>query len=293
MRHIVGLCVAVAFGMGVLVAPPLKAAENEDNPVVAKVNDAEIRASDLKIAAEDLVAQLTGVPAKQRYQFLVEYLIERYLLVQAAEKAGTAETDEFKNRMRYYAGKALRDTYFSTEIETQITEEDAKKVYQREIEQISPEDEVRVRQIFVKTEETAKEVHAKLSKGADFAEMAREYSISPTASVGGELKYFTRDKVEPEFGEVAFSLKKDEISQPFKVQYGWQILKLEDRRQRVLQTFDRVKNGIRGLLLRSKVSELVADMREKATIEYMDPDAEPQGPKTAASGKSGKKSADE
>jgi len=289
MRKLLGLCVAGAMLSMVAFAPTAKAAEEAENKVVAKVNGAEIRTSDLKIAAEDLVAQLTGVRAKQRYQFLVDYLVERYLLMQAAEKEETAKTEAFKRRMRYYAGKALRDAYFETKIQVEVTEDDAKKVYEREVKEIKPEDEVRVRQIFVKSEKTAKEVHALLSQGSDFAELAKKRSVSPTASVGGDLGYFTRDKVEPIFGEVAFKLKKGEISQPFKVRYGWQVIKLEDRRVRELQPFDRVKVGIRSLLLRSKVAEIVAGLRENAKIEYLDPDAKPSGPKTA-SGKSGKKS---
>lgn len=289
MRTIVVIFLAAAALTGAVLQAPAPAVAAEGDKVVVKVNGAEIRASDIKYAAQDLVAQLTGVPGDQRYRFLVEYMVERYLLMQAAEKAKIAETDAFKQRMRYYAGKALRDAYFETNIEPQVTDDEAKKIYEKEVADIKPEDEVRVRHIFVRTEKEAKEIHALLSQGHDFAELAKKRSISPAALQGGDLGYFTKDSADPAIAEVAFKLKKGQVSQPFKVKFGWQIVKVEDRRKRELQSFDKVKLGIRSLLLRSKVAEKVGALRKSAKIDYLDPDAKPKEPKTAQGKKDGAK----
>ena len=285
-RAILAIAAVGILGLSVMASPPALAAQDSSAPadrVVAKVNGTDIRASDLRLASEELGPQIAGIPPQQRIAYLVQYLIERYLVVQAAEAAKTTETAEFKKRLRYYAGKALRDAYVKTVINPQVTDKDVKRVYDKEVAQIKPEDEVRARQIFVKTEAQAKEIYGLLKRGRDFAELAKERSVSPTALRGGDLGYFTKDKVEPVFRKIAFSLKKGEISKPFKVKFGWQIIKIEGRRVRPLQTLDKVKAGIRNLLQRAKLSDELVGLRKKAKIKYLIPEANPPvAPKTVS-----------
>jgi peptidyl-prolyl cis-trans isomerase C len=247
----------------------------QEEKVVATVNGVAIKTGDVEMAAEDLLAQLQSVPPEQRFQFLIEYLVERQLLAQAADKAKIASTDEYKRRLEYYSTKALRDSYFKTKIEPTISDEEAKKRYEEEIAKITPEEEVRARHILVKTEKEAKDVAAELKKGGDFEEIAKAKSIGPSAPRGGDLGYFTKDKMVPEFSEVAFKLKKDQISAPVKTNFGWHIIKVEDRRMQQLQEFDAIKSRIRNVLLRQKDTEIAESRRKNAKIEYLDADAKP------------------
>lgn len=272
LKRVALVLVAVLSVSTALAVSPAAAQEEK---VVATVNGVEIRTRDIEMAAEDLLAQLQAVPADQRFRFLVEYLVERQLLAQAADKAKIASTDEYKRRVEYYATKALRDSYFKTKIEPTISDEEAKKRYEEEISKITPEEEVRARHILVKTEGEAKEIAAELKKGGNFEEIAKAKSIGPSAARGGDLGFFTKDKMVPEFSEVAFKLKKDQVSAPVKTNFGWHIIKVEERRMQQLQEFEAIKSRIRNVLLRQKVTEIADTLRKNAKIEYFDSDAKP------------------
>ena len=250
----------------------------EDDKVVATVNGIPILASEVSFAAEDLLAQIANVKADQRYRFLVSYLIERQLLAQAADKAKIAGTDEYKKRASYYRSKALRDAYFKTKIEPLITEKEAKAYYDKQTAQIKPQEEVRARHILLKTEEEAKAIAAEIKKGANFEDLAKARSTGPNAPRGGDIGYFTKDKMDPTFAEAAFKMKKGEVSDPVKSDFGWHIIKLEDRRQQKLQDFETIKAQVRNVLLREKVAKLATTLRKKAKIEYLDADAKPPEP---------------
>jgi peptidyl-prolyl cis-trans isomerase C len=134
---------------------------------------------------------------------------------------------------------------------------------------------VRARHILVKTEKEAKEIAEELKKGGNFEEIAKAKSIGPSAPRGGDLGHFTKDKMVPEFSEVAFKLKKGQISAPVKTNFGWHIIKVEDRRMQQLQEFEAIKSRIRNVLLRQKVTEIADTLRKNAKIEYLDADAKP------------------
>jgi peptidyl-prolyl cis-trans isomerase C len=267
MILVTGLMISTALAGSRVVA--------QEDKVVASVNGVAITTNDVEMAAEDLLAQLQSVPPKQRFQFLIEYLVERQLLAQAADKAKIASTDEYKRRLEYYSTKALRDSYFKTKIEPTISDDEAKKRYEEETAKITPEEEVRARHILVKTEKEAKEIAEELKKGGNFEEIAKAKSIGPSAPRGGDLGHFTKDKMVPEFSEVAFKLKKGQISAPVKTNFGWHIIKVEDRRMQQLQEFDAIKSRIRNVLLRQKVTEIADTLRKNAKIEYLDADAKP------------------
>jgi peptidyl-prolyl cis-trans isomerase C len=267
MILVTGLMISTALAGSRVVA--------QEEKVVATVNGVAIKTGDVEMAAEDLLAQLQSVPPEQRFRFLIEYLIERQLLAQAADKAKIASTDEYKRRLDYYSTKALRDSYFKTKIEPTISDDEAKKRYEEETAKITPEEEVRARHILVKTEKEAKEIAEELKKGGNFEEIAKAKSIGPSAPRGGDLGHFTKDKMVPEFSEVAFKLKKGQISAPVKTNFGWHIIKVEDRRMQQLQEFEAIKSRIRNVLLRQKVTEIADTLRKNAKIEYLDADAKP------------------
>jgi peptidyl-prolyl cis-trans isomerase C len=246
-------------------------AQSEDK-VVAVVNGHEIRTSEVQMASDDIMGQLPDLPPKARYPFVVNYLIERHLLAQHAVKEGIADTDDYKKRLALYQAKALRDAYFFEKVRPQVTEEEIKAVYDKEAANIQQTERVRARHILVDTEQEAKDIEAKLVAGEKFEDLAKKFSKDGSKEYGGDLGYFTAAEMVPDFSKAAFALQKGDVSQPVKTDYGWHIIKLEDRKLGGAQPLDQVKPAIRNILLRQKVQNVVLDLRKSAKIEITDPD---------------------
>jgi peptidyl-prolyl cis-trans isomerase C len=263
------------LSVSALAVPLSWPAQSQDKPeekVILIINGHEIRTSELEIAAEDIALQLGDLPAKLRYPFLVEYLVERHLLAQAAVKEGMADTEEYKERLAFYQAKALRDAYFNSKIKPSITDEEVKAAYEKEATKVKVSERVRARHILVQTEKEAKDVLARLNKGEKFEDIAKQASLDGSKDYGGDLGYFAAEEMVPEFSKAAFGLKVGEISQPVKTDYGWHVIKLEDRKQGGAQPFDQVKAGVKAVLMRKKVQDEVTALRKQAKIEIIDPD---------------------
>ena len=217
-------------------------------------------------------ASLPDLPPKLRYPFVVEYLIERHLLAQYAVKEGIADTEEYKRRLALYQAKALRDAYFFQKIRPQVTEEEMRKVYDEESAKLQQTERVRARHILVGTEQEAKDILARLAKGEKFEDLAKQFSLDGSKDYGGDLGYFTQPEMVPEFSKAAFALKVGETSQPIKTDFGWHIIRLEDRKQGAAQPYDQVKSAIRNVLLRRKVGEVMEKIRAASKVEILDED---------------------
>jgi peptidyl-prolyl cis-trans isomerase C len=150
-----------------------------------------------------------------------------------------------------------------------------KKVYEDASKQITGEQEVHARHILVETEDDAKAVEEELKKGADFAELAKKKSKDPGASDGGDLGFFTKDQMVPEFSAVAFALEPGKVSDPVKTQFGWHVIKVEEKRSRKAPDFDQVKGQIETYVTRKAQADYVAKLRQTAKVERMDAPAEP------------------
>lgn len=261
---------AVSF---VLATPALaQTAEPKEDSVVAVVNGHEIKRSEVQMAAEDILGQLPDIPPKLRYPYIVEYLVERHLLAQAAVKEGVADSDEYKRRLALYQAKALRDAYFAQSIVPTVTEEEMKKAYDTESAKVAQTERVRARHILVASEQEAKQVRARLEKGEKFEDLAKQYSLDGSKEYGGDLGYFTAPEMVPEFSKAAFALKPGEVSQPVKTDFGWHVIKLEDRKMGGAQPYDQVKTAIRNILLRKKTQEKIISLRLQSKVELKDPD---------------------
>jgi peptidyl-prolyl cis-trans isomerase C len=248
--------------------PPARA----EDKVVVVVNGHEITSSEVELAAEDISMQLAELPAKMRFPFLVEYLVERHLLAQAAVKKGIADSEEYKKRLAFYQAKALRDAFFNDTIKPTVTEEEMKAAYDKEAPKIKVAERVRARHILVATEKEAMDVIARLGQGEKFEDIAKKVSLDGSKDYGGDLGYFSAEEMVPEFSRAAFALKVDELSTPVKTDYGWHVIRLEDRKAGGAQPYDQVKNGIRAVLMRKKVQETVTALRKQAKIDVLDPD---------------------
>ncbi|MDE2444594.1 MAG: peptidylprolyl isomerase [Alphaproteobacteria bacterium] len=224
------------------------------------------------MAFDDVISQLPNMPAKMRFPFVVEFLIERHLIAQVAAKEGTADSEDYKRRLAAYQAKALRDSYLATKISPSITEEEIKAAYDKETAKVTQTERIRARHILVATEKEANDIEAKLKAGAKFEDLAKQYSLDGSKDYGGDLGYFTAPEMVAEFSKAAFALKQGEVSAPVKTEYGWHVIRLDDRKMGAAQPFDQVKGAIRNVLVRNKVQAILAGLQGTAKVEILDPD---------------------
>src|SRR6202166_2907703 len=227
-------CLAIVLLTGL----PLRA--EDANPVLAKVNGAEIRQSDLALAEEELGPSLAQMDPSTKKENVLAFLIDMKIVAKAAEAKKIEDRDDFKARLAFTRNRLLMDNLLAVEGKAATTEDAMKKVYEEAAKQIEGEQEVHARHILVETEDEAKAIGAELKKGADFAELAKKKSKDPGASDGGDLGFFTKDQMVPEFSTVAFALEPGKISDPVKSQFGWHVIKVEEKRARKERGFDQV-----------------------------------------------------
>src|SRR3954451_18897763 len=270
-------CLALA-----LIAGPGRAA---DDPVLAEVHGAEIKKSDVAMAEEELGPSLAQMDPATKDENVLSFLIDMKIVGKAAEDKKLADGEEFKKRLAFARNRLLMDSLLAGEGKAATTDDAMKKVYEEASKQITGEQEVHARHILVESEDEAKAIKAELDKGGDFAELAKKKSKDPGASDGGDLGFFTKEQMVPEFSAVAFALDPGKISDPVKSQFGWHIIKVEEKRNRKPPEFDQVKAQIETYVTRKAQADYVAKLREGAKIERMDqaantPGATPDAAKT-------------
>jgi peptidyl-prolyl cis-trans isomerase C len=251
-------------------------AETPD-PLLARVNGVEIHQSDLTIAEEEIGGNIPAQTPEAKRDYLLNYVADMILVAKAAEAKKLADSSDFKQRLAFARNKVLMESLLQSTAKSAVTDEAMHKVYDDASKQMAEEQEVHARHILVESEDEAKAVSAELKKGADFAELAKKKSKDPGASEGGDLGYFTKDQMVPEFAEAAFKLDKGQISDPVKTQFGWHIIKVEDKRKRQIPAFDKVKDQLETFVQRKAQVELVSKLRADGKIERLDqPQNEPK-----------------
>jgi peptidyl-prolyl cis-trans isomerase C len=242
-----------------------------DDPVVARVNGVDIKQSDLDFAATEVGSRLANYTPADRKRVLLQYVIENELMAEAGQKDSLDKAATFPDRVKYHERRALRDAFFDADIAGAVSEDAAKKIYDEKIGQVKPEQEIHARHILVDTEAEAKEVAERLKKGEDFATVAKEKSKDAN-SQGGDLGFFARGQMLKPFEDAAFALEVGQISDPVQTQFGWHIIKVEEKRNQPLPTFDQVKGAIIAQLVQQKAQEVVTGLRDTAKIEVVDPE---------------------
>ncbi len=269
----IGFCVALAAVIGAAQFAPVSFAQDaETNPdeVVARVDGTPITRGQLDLAEDELGPDLAQLPAATRNQVILQYVVELTLLADAARDAGLDQSDEYKRLSRYYELRALRDVFFQEEIRANVTDEAAQQLYDERIASAAPEPEVRARHILVASEDEAKAIIEQLEGGADFAELAQQQSTGPSGPSGGDLGFFTKEQMVAPFAEAAFSLDVGEVSGPVQTQFGWHVIKVEEKRDREPPQFADVKEQLKSSLIRQQLQQRMADLRDAANVEVLD-----------------------
>jgi peptidyl-prolyl cis-trans isomerase C len=274
-------------------APPSKSSSaaspsaSASDPVVARVNGFDILESHLALAEDDLGADLQQLPPEERREHLITYVGDIVLASQAAEARNLQNSDEFKRRQAFLRNKLLMAAMLQDHARASTNDEALRKVYDEQIKPMGTAEEIRARHILFRAdpkdpkaqeeaEARARAALERIKKGEDFAALASELTEDPSGKQnGGDLDYFTKDQMVPEFANVAFQMYPGQLSNPVRTQFGWHIIKLEDRRNRPVPEFEKVRPQIETFIVRRAQGELISQLREKAKIERLDKKGSP------------------
>jgi peptidyl-prolyl cis-trans isomerase C len=246
------------------------------DPVVARVDKSEIHRSDLVTALNSMPPQVQQMQMSQIYPLLIDRMVDIKLIAAAGRAAGLASDPEVKRKVADAEDRAIQEAYLDGKVKKQITDEAIRKKYQEELTGNPPEDEVHARHILVAKEEDAKAIIAQLQKGADFATLAKSKSTDGSAKEGGDLGFFSHDEMVPEFADAAFAMKPGEISKvPVKTQFGYHVIKVEERRKQEAPSFDQAKEEIAGEMQQELTQAAVKELLAKAKVERFDIDGKP------------------
>jgi len=262
-----GALIAVAF------AVPAPAQENE---VVARVNGAEITRDDVAAAIQELPPEYRQMPVEALWEPMLNQLIERKLIVAAAKAEGIDQSEAYREQMASLSEQVLQQLYMQSEVDGAVDEAEVEAAYEgwaADYAASGAGEEVRARHILVGTEEEAQALVARLEAGEDFAELAMETSTGPSGPEGGDLGWFRRGDMVPEFEEAAFALQSGELSGPVQSPYGWHVIKLEERRTGAVPGFEEIAPQLRSDLAREAIYAELDRLRAAAEIEILEPEA--------------------
>ncbi|MBS7545387.1 peptidylprolyl isomerase [Ancylobacter oerskovii] len=261
-------------------APAQAAPAQADDTVLATVNGTPITRADVNAAAAELGPNLPPqIQGPARDEYVLGFLIDLTAMAQAAEVQKLDQTADFKRQLDFIKKRVLMQAALEQAAKAAVTDEALKKTYEEALKQQKPEEEVHARHILFRAdpndkaaseaaEKKAKDVEARLKKGEDFAKLAGELTEDPSGKQdGGDLGFFTKDQMVPEFAEKAFAMKPGDVSEPVKTQFGWHVIKVEEKRQKPLPTFDEVKPQIEQYLVQKAQADTVQKTRDAAKVE--------------------------
>lgn len=239
--------------------------------VLAKVDGDEITDEDVRAALSDIGPTIPPMTPAARQAYVVDYLIETKLVAHKAAKDKLDGGPDFARRMAYYHDKLMMQVLLNGTAKAAANEEALRKRYEMASAAQKPQEEIHARHILLPTQEAAQAALKRIEAGENFAKVATELSKDP-GGAGGDLGWFTRDRMVPEFAEAAFGMQAGELSRPVRTQFGWHIINVEERRQQPFPTFDQVKDQIGRFVVQKAQGALIQDLRAQAKIERLDAD---------------------
>jgi len=283
-RFSLAIMALFAAGAALAQAPNVAPAPAEDtNPVLARVNGQEIRLDEvIATAAEALPAELRSVPPHllrsmlppQVFEQLVDRAITDRAMVAAARAAGLDRDEDIRRRLRLAEENELRDALLRREVLPRVTDEILRARHERDAAGRTAEEEVRARHILVPNEADARAILAEVQRGANFEEVARRRSTDPAARNGGDLGFFRRGDMVPEFATAAFALQAGQVSpSPVRTQFGYHVIKVEERRSSRGPSFEDSRDTLRQTMIEEEVQAAIQRIRAAAQIERVQPPA--------------------
>ena len=264
-------------------AAPATAAQARPDPVVAKVDGQELHLSDVSEAAQSLPDEVRSMPPQVLYPMLLDQMVDREALVIEARKEGLDKDPLVARAMGRATDTVLQNAILSRDIGPTVTDAALHAKYDAEYANKPGEEEVHARHILVDSEDKAKAIIAQLNKGADFAALAKDNSKDPAAQNGGDLGFFKKTDMVPEFAAAAFALKAGQWTQtPVKTQFGWHVIKVDEVRVAAPPPFEQARDEIRQQIIQAGVRQALDKARVGLAIQKFNMDGSPMTPDSAA-----------
>ncbi len=256
--------------------PGVTQTQADPNQVVARINGIDVTRQQVLDSATDLPDQVRA-QIDQVFPLLVKRYIGLQLLAEKGRADNLAEDPEVKKLVTEAENDAIRQIFITRYLEQQITDQAIQSRYDLQLKENPPPEEVRAAHILVATEDEAKAIIAQLAGGADFAALAKEKSTDKGSGAnGGDLGWFAKTVMVKEFADAAFAMQAGETSAaPVKSQFGFHIIKLEERRTQPAPSLDSLREQIRAELAEETVQALVTSLRKDAKVEVLGPDGQP------------------
>jgi peptidyl-prolyl cis-trans isomerase C len=257
------------------VAAPAPAPAGD--PIVAKVGGEVIHLSEVREAMAGLPPQAQSMPPQTLFPYVLDQLIDSRILIQAAKKAGLEKDPAVQRQVAAAADRVLQNAFLHHQVDPAVTDAALKAIYDREIAGKPGEAEVHARHILVPDEATAKKVIEALKKGGDFVALSKEYSKDPGAAAqGGDLGFFKKGDMVPEFAAAAFALKDGEYTQtPVHTQFGWHVIQVIEHRQAPAPTFEESRDELRQKIVSEIVQAAIAKAKAGVSVEKFNMDGTP------------------
>ena len=257
-----------------LDAQPRKSVVTQHAPVIdentlAIVDGQPITVDDMKELMLDM-PQVAELPMETVYPNLLNMLINNKVIMLQAKRYGVDRRSDIRRLLRQAREQIVGQAYLNELLEANVSEEELRALYDQELQDFRREEEVHARHILVKTEKEAKDILVQLKAGADFAELAEDKSLDKNAE-GGDLGYFTKGMMVPEFGDAVFDMKKGQLSTPIHTAFGWHIVYVEDKRLADPPTFEEVKDQIKQAVMETKLQSVLANERAKLNVKILKP----------------------
>jgi len=260
-------------------APPAAAPD----PVLAKVNGEDIHLSDVSEALGTLPPEYRQMPPQMLYPKILDQLISQKAVIVLARKQGLDRDPQVVKQMGLAQEQALQAAAIRKAVAPLVTEDAVKAAYDKDIAGKPAEQEAHAAHILVANEADAAKIIAQLKAGGDFTALAKANSTDPGAAQGGDLGWFKKGAMLPEFSAAAFALKPGEITdKPVKTQYGWHVIKLEELRPVAVPAYAEAHDEIRQKMIQEDVQKVFADARSQVKVEQFNPDGSVPRPTDAA-----------
>ena len=256
----------VLCSMALFACKPASDVETKnDGKTLAEVNGTKITVKDFNAEVENLppyIRPMAQTPEGKKE--LLESMVVRELVLEQAKKDGIDKSKEVVTRLEDLKKRVVVEAFVRKKIEQdiKISDDEMKKFYDQNKDKFKSGEQVKASHILVKSESSAQDILSQLKKGASFEELARKNSADASAAKGGDLGWFSKGTMVPEFDKVAFGLKDGELSNVVKTPYGFHIIKVTGKRAAGVRSFDEVKDQIKAAMMPAKQQEVLQQLKE-------------------------------
>lgn len=245
---------------------------NAEDSIIATVNGQPIYQSEMARNLKQIpnYDTLSTEQQKQIKDKIITAITKLTAVLQEAEKLNVQDSQDFKDKMHDFHKQLMYSSLLEDHIHTSVTESKLKEYYEEHKKDFI-KNKAKASHILVENIDEANEIIQKLTAGANFTDLAKEYSIGPSATDGGNLGWFEKDDMVEDFSNATFALKKGEFTkEPVRTQFGWHVIILEDKEEDTPALFDDVKEKIKEIVMQEEVESYLTTIIDKADIVIND-----------------------